>query len=92
MSEIAKKKDSLKSKKHTFYSIFKIILYTINICLWCLFILVWPHLKLEHFMSGRVFEFMVQALIGYPALLYVGILLYFLIPVFYLFMSLTYVF
>ena len=93
MSEIAKKKDSLKSKKHTFLLIVKISVITINICLWCVYILLeLPHLRLEHFMNGRIFQVMANILLGVPIMIFEYIFLYIYIPLCQLFMSFIYVY
>ena len=93
MSEIAKKKDSLKSKKHTFLLIVKISVITINICLWCVYILLeLPHLRLEHFMNGRIFQVMANILLGVPIMIFEYTFGYIYIPVYQLFMSFMYVY
>ncbi len=87
MSEIAKKKDSLKSKKHTFLLIVKISVITINIFLWIGIM----------FFSGVFFEdkeafFAVTFIIDYFIPIFLIVLFLLLIPIYYLYMSFIYIF
>ena len=88
MSEIDKKKDGLKAKKHTFYSIFKIVLYTINILLGCIYIFMAAGRSLDKIFS---MDGLLSALVA-VVMIYVFSIWSLLSPIYALYMSLIYIF